>query len=306
MRITTAKPVLAAAMASLGLTTIASAADLPLPERTYTKAPAYVAPVYDWTGFYVGGNLGYGWGRSNSTLALTDPGAGATLNSAASKFNMDGVIGGGQIGYNWQSGRWVFGLETDIQGANQKGGMSSTCAGGTIAVMDSACARGHVGDSVLDVTPAFPVTYSLSEKLDWFGTVRGRIGPTVTPTLLAYVTGGLAYGNVSTTGSVSGTNIIGPNGGGATNTPFANTVSSSTLKTGWTVGVGLEGVISGNWTAKIEYLYVDLGTVSSSFGTALVAPSGALAGSSSTAHITDNVLRAGINYRFGGPVVAKY
>jgi outer membrane immunogenic protein len=304
MRITT-KLVLSTAAASLGLTTIASAADLPLPERTYTKAPAYVAPVYDWTGFYIGGNVGYGWGRSNSTLALSDPGTGSTLNSAASKFNMDGVIGGGQIGYNWQSGRWVFGLETDFQGANQKGGMSALCAGGSLAVPNSACATGGVDDA-RNVTPAFPVASNLSESLDWFGTVRGRIGPTVTPTVLAYVTGGLAYGDVRTSSTVSGSNVVGANGGTTTVTPFANAFSQSTVKTGWTVGVGLEGVISGNWTAKIEYLYIDLGTVSGSFGTSLTAPSGALATSSYSSHITDNILRVGVNYRFGGPVVAKY
>ena len=219
---------------------------------------------------------------------------------------MDGVIGGGQIGYNWQSGRWLFGLETDFQGANQSGSASAVCPG-SVTSLNSACAKGHLGDSPQGDITAFPVTSGLSEKLDWFGTVRGRIGPTITPTLLAYVTGGLAYGNVSTTESVSGANIPGPQGiNGAHAVSFASSTSSSTLKTGWTVGVGLEGVISGNWTAKLEYLYIDLGNVSGSFATPLIAPSGALAGSSYSSHITDNILRAGINYRFGGPVVAKY
>jgi outer membrane immunogenic protein len=75
---------------------------------------------------------------------------------------------------------------------------------------------------------------------------------------------------------------------------------------GWTVGAGVEGVISGNWTAKLEYLYIDLGNVSGSFATPLIAPSGAFATSSYSSHITDNIVRVGINYRFSGPVVAKY
>jgi outer membrane immunogenic protein len=75
---------------------------------------------------------------------------------------------------------------------------------------------------------------------------------------------------------------------------------------GWTVGAGVEGVISGNWTAKLEYLYVDLGNVSGSFTTPLIAPSGAFATSSYSSHITDNILRVGVNYKFTGPVLAKY
>jgi len=287
------------------LATSALAADLPV--RTYTKAPVYVDPVYDWTGFYVGGNIGYSWGRSNSTLTLSDATSGAILSSAATKFGMDGIIGGGQIGYNWQRDKWVFGLEADIQGSGQKGSASALCAGGTAAVLNSACSLGHVGDTTPFNVPAFPVTDSLSEKLDWFGTFRGRIGPTITPTILAYVTGGLAYGQVGTTNTVSGINIVGPQGtNGSINVPVAGSFSNSTFKAGWTLGVGVEGVISGNWTAKLEYLYIDLGNVSGSFVTPIVAPSGAFVTSSYSSHITDNILRVGVNYRWGGPVVAKY
>jgi outer membrane immunogenic protein len=166
---------------------------------------------------------------------------------------------------------------------------------------------GHIGDTTPFNVPAFPVTNNLTEKLQWFGTVRGRIGPTITPTILAYVTGGLAYGQVSTTDTVSGINIVGPQGtNGSTLVPVAGTISNSATKLGWTVGVGVEGVISGNWTAKIEYLYIDLGNVSGSFVTPIVAPSGAFVTSGYNSHITDNILRVGVNYRWGGPVVAKY
>ena len=295
------------AAASL-IATGALAADLPVKAPVYTKAPVYVDPGYDWTGFYVGGNVGYSWGSSNSTLTLTDPGTGATLNSAGNKFNMDGVIGGGQIGYNWQRDRWVFGLEADFQGSGQKGSGNAVCAGGTATVLNSACALGHIGDTTPFNVPAFPVNDGLYQALDWFGTFRGRIGSTaITPTFLAYVTGGLAYGSVNTTNIVSGVNITGPQGvNGSTLTSFLASSSSSSLRVGWTVGAGVEGVISGNWTARLEYLYIDLGNVSGSYATTLIAPSGALATGSYSSHITDNILRVGVNYKFTGPVVAKY
>ena len=220
---------------------------------------------------------------------------------------MDGAVGGIQIGYNWQRERWVFGLEADIQATGQAGNGSAICAGGTAAVLNSACAVGHIGDTTPFNVPAFPVTGTLAESLDWFGTVRGRIGGTVIPKLLVYATGGLAYGEVGVSNTVGGNNITGPQGvNGSTITPFATGFSNRTLKVGWTVGAGVEGVISGNWTGKLEYLYVDLGNVSGSFATSLIAPSGALATSSYSSHITDNILRVGINYKFTGPVMATY
>lgn len=298
---------LAVATAASLFATGALAADLPAKAPVYTKAPVYVDPGYDWTGFYVGGNVGYSWGNSNSTLSLIDPGTGTTLNSTATKFHMDGVIGGGQIGYNWQSGKWVFGLEADIQASGQAGNGSAVCAGGTAAVLNSACAIGHIGDTTPFNVPAFPVTSNLAESLDWFGTVRGRIGGLVDPRVLLYVTGGLAYGEVGASNTVGGINITGPQGvNGSTLTSFTGAFSNSSLRAGWTVGAGVEGVIWGNWTAKLEYLYIDLGNVSGSFVTPLIAPSGALAVSTYTSHITDNILRIGVNYKFSGPVVAKY
>jgi outer membrane immunogenic protein len=290
----------------------AFAADLPA--RTYTKAPAYVDPGYNWSGFYAGVNVGYSWGRSSGTLSLSD--AGTIVNSASGRFNMDGVIGGGQIGYNWQKSNWVFGLEADIQGSDEKGSTSTACAGGsatgtTVAAVSSACSLGHLGDTIIGNVAALPVTDSLSEKLEWFGTVRGRIGPTITPTLLAYVTGGLAYGQVSATNTVSGVNITNPGGqgvnGGTILTPVSGSLSKTSTKAGWTVGGGVEGVVSGRWTAKLEYLYVDLGNVSGSFVTPVVGPSGGFLTSSYRSHITDNILRVGLNYRFdSAAVVAKY
>jgi outer membrane immunogenic protein len=301
-----------AGIASL-LTTGALAADLA--PRPYTKAPVIVDPGYDWTGFYAGVNVGYSWGRSSSTQSFVDSASGAILNSNAFKFDMDGVIGGGQIGYNWQKDRLVFGLEADIQGSGQKGNGNAICPGGpatstttSAAAVNGVCTTGHIGDTVPFNVAALPVTNNLSEKLDWFGTVRGRIGPTITPTILAYVTGGLAYGEVHATNTVTGTNLVGAQGVNTPPTAVAVLASSSNnfTKVGWTAGAGLEGVISGNWTAKVEYLYIDLGDVSGSFVTPSIATSGAFVTSRYSSHITDNILRVGVNYKWGGPVVARY
>jgi outer membrane immunogenic protein len=295
------------------LATSALAADLA--PRVYTKAPPPVVAIYDWTGFYIGGNVGYSWGRSSTTESFSDALTGTVLSAATAKFDLNGVIGGGQAGYNWQRDNWVFGLEADIQGSGEKGSTTAVCPGGsatatTLAGLSSPCAVGHLGDTAPFNVAAFPVTSSLSEKIEWFGTFRGRIGPTITPTILAYVTGGLAYGGVKGTDTISGTIVSNPGGqgvnGGTVLTPFSAAFGNSSTRVGWTVGAGIEGVISGNWTAKLEYLYMDLGSVSGSFVTPVVAPSGAFVVASYNSHITDNILRVGVNYRWGGPVVAKY
>jgi outer membrane immunogenic protein len=267
----------------------AFAADLPA--KVYTKAPPIVEPVYDWTGFYIGGNVGYSWGRSSDTSSLTN-GAGTFLFTSANKTNLDGVVGGGQIGYNWQIQNWVWGFEADIQGTGEKGSRAFTCPAGICT--PSTILGGPLALVVL--VPGAAVPLSLEQKIDWFGTVRGRVGVLATPKVLLYATGGLAYGEVKSSETVA-----------ALLTGF----SSSTTNVGYTVGAGVEGVIGGNWTAKLEYLYVDLGRVSGAFATTIPAfGSGTAASGTLTSYyssrVTDNVLRVGVNYKFGGPLVAKY
>jgi outer membrane immunogenic protein len=269
----------------------ASAADLT--PRLYTKA-APLAAVYNWTGFYIGGNAGYSWGRASTDGDLTGTQnvsvfrtAGPTLVSSVNsvlaaaplsgRANVDGFVGGGQIGYNWQAGQFLYGLEADIQGSNERGSADICAAPGC--------------------PPALATT---NHKLEWFGTVRGRVGVLPMDRLLLYVTGGLAYGEVSS-------NVT------------AQPVTWSATKAGWTVGAGGEYALDNNWTVKLEYLYMDLGNVGNSSGSgttvtnALNTPQTAFntvttttfTGSGGTS-FTDHILRAGINYRFGGPVVARY
>ena len=109
--------------------------------------------------------------------------------------------------------------------------------------------------------------------------------------MLLYATGGLAYGEVRTAETI-GAGLFG----------FSNTDT----RVGYTVGAGVEGAIGGNWTAKLEYLYVDLGKTSGSLLTTIPALGGGVLTSNFSSRITDNVLRVGVNYKFGGPVVAKY
>jgi outer membrane immunogenic protein len=137
------------------------------------------------------------------------------------------------------------------------------------------------------------VTETLEQKIEWFGTVRGHIGILATPKVLFYATGGLAYGEVASNGTV------------ATTTGVSSAFSATDTKAGYVVGAGVEGVIGGNWTAKFEYLYVDLGRVSGSFATIIPASGGGTLVSGYSSRATDNVLRVGVNYKFGGPVLAR-
>jgi len=240
--------------ATLGLTvastTIASAADLPA--RVYTKAPV-AAQIYDWTGFYIGANVGVGVSRAPSAVDVPSINLGDSIPSSV--VGTAGAVGGGQLGYNWQSGNIVLGLETDIQGASLQ--TNRTCTFECNA-------------------PDSAVTYN--QHLDWFGTVRGRVG-WATGAVLGYVTGGLAYGGVKTDNVVSIGDIA--------------RFSWDQTRTGWTIGSGVEASLDGNWTGKIEYLYIDLGSQN---GTVFVAGQGNV---TSSLDIREHIFRAGVNYRFG-------
>jgi outer membrane immunogenic protein len=233
----------------------ALAADIPV--RMPVKAPMLVAP-YEWTGFYAGVNVGYSVARDPSTYTNVDLPFPGLVNDESYKISPAGFVGGVQLGYNWQWANWVVGLEADFQGSGQR---------------DSVCVFQCVTDGTVSGT--------IVQKLPWFGTVRGRLGTAVDRALF-YVTGGLAYGKVET----SVTEVSGV---------FTNTASDSTIRTGWVIGGGIEAALAGNWTGKIEYLYIDLGSQT------LFPPTIFLPGSSVTAALRDNVVRGGVNYRFGPP-----
>ncbi|MDI1266334.1 MAG: porin family protein [bacterium] len=289
MRASTFKAIAVSAFAAVAATSVASAADM---APRYTKAPAAVVEVWNWTGFYIGGNVGYSWGRGSSDVSYFNSVTGLPIAAPAGSilggsYDMNGAIAGGQVGYNWQSGNWVFGLEADAQWSDEKGrgvyNCAATLAGGPCLPALTFLPPGATGTGL-----------TLDQHLEWFGTVRGRVGILATPKVLFYGTGGLAYGSIKTTGALSGFN-----GNGVAVTSVG---SSSDIRFGWTVGAGVEGKINRNWSAKLEYLYMDFDTFRA--GTFTVVPG--LVGANVDSRFRDHVLRAGLNYTFGGPVVAKY
>jgi outer membrane immunogenic protein len=253
----------------------ASAADLPA--RVYTKAPVMVDPVYSWTGFYVGINGGYSWGRASETAPIGAPFPG----SFTARQDVNGGFGGGQIGYNWQvDPRWLLGLEADIQGSGERGRSNDNL--GSIRI------------------GRFGLTASTANSVDfpWFATFRGRAGLLADPSLLLYVTGGLAVGEVKFTTQPTATVQVfdGDAPIGAPIAAVSPALSDSQTRVGWTAGAGLEKKFTPNWSAKLEYLYMDFGSKTYFSGASAIPVS-----------FHDHVFRAGINYEFAaGPVVARY
>lgn len=257
---------LLAATAVIGIAAInaASAADLAL------KAPPPPLVVDEWTGPYIGLNLGGSWGRSRTSYTDPDP---AFVPFATSQ-RMDGVLGGGQIGYNVQVMRnWLLGLEADFQGTSQRG---ST----TFPPITEIFA----GAAVTTVT----TTGTLTQKMPWFGTVRARLGVEPSEHWLLYVTGGLAYAQIRSTAATSAT-VAAP-GGTAT---FGMSSSVNNDRAGWTAGGGVEWMFAKQWSAKVEYLYMDYGHINDGF-----VGVGTLAALGINSHVTDNVVRAGVNLHF--------
>jgi outer membrane immunogenic protein len=272
----------------------AQAADMPV------KARPIIAPaIYNWTGFYVGGNVGYGWahdpvdyasgglvrerifrsfGLPAETLVsdITSP-LGTIFGSGRAE--IDGWLAGGQIGFNRQVGAtWVWGFEADFQWTDQHGGITFCDVAGC---------------------PVGSLTAIADYEISWFGTVRARAGWLFHPRVLGYVTGGLAYGEIHTDFS---TGLVG--------FPLT-TIGSSTTRLGWTVGGGVEGAISDRWTVKLEYLFMDLGDVSGPLAastTTTIFPGVPQVGfttvvdttilQTASTRIHDHILRLGLNYRF--------
>lgn len=271
-----------------------------------TKAPPSApAPAPTWTGFYLGGEFGAGWGDRAVNFSPNDP-ASASLFSGTSGFagqqplatsqrlSRSGPVGGVEIGYNWQAGaNWLVGLEADFS----LSGISGQASGPTSNLL------GGVG----------PITQSTNAKqsTDWYGTVRGRAGFLVTPNLLLFATGGFAYGRVADSAnyltSFPGIVISNVPAGGfgfsctSNVTCFAG--SSSAVRTGFTAGGGAEWLLDQHWSAKIEYQFVDLGTqtvrVTALSAAGIGLPPGTIPASFNAAFRDQfHVVRVGLNYRY--------
>jgi outer membrane immunogenic protein len=221
------------------------------------KAPRMVDPApNNWNGFYAGAHFGYGWAQDNVTATIASTGALFTTFSNP----VSGVFGGGQAGYNWVvAPSFLLGVEADISGANLTG--------------DTFVARA-------------PGTAELTSRANVIGTVRGRAGFIAHNDWLFYGTGGFAWlhadeRNLQATCNVAACFL---------NSPPGTTFSFSQNRTGWTVGAGTEVAFAPHWTAKLEYLYMDFGTAT----TSLVPVFDRI----STDRLTVNTVKVGVNYQF--------
>ena len=272
----------------------ARAADLPS-----AKAPPVPPPaVFTWTGLYLGMDFGYTWSASPSITALSANlvdrsllgwGAPSALSaSGITSAKLDGFIAGGGLGYNWQFyDRLVAGVEADLQGAGVRGG------GGLRNIVQDP---GVLGLSAFAVTGA-----KLNRNLEYLSTVRGRLGYAALPNLLVYATGGLAFGGVTESATI-GQNLR-PSFFGtseAKGSAFEN-------RTGFTVGAGVEYALTPALSAKVEYLYYDLGSKTltnaeisplAAQGVLGLLPTFVANATNVSTRFDGNVVRAGLNYRF--------
>jgi outer membrane immunogenic protein len=262
-----------AVVSAVAFTQIAFAADLP---RKAPPAPP-PPPVFSWTGFYIGANAGGAWDRNeiNTTQFAPVPPFFAIDNAAVSAaasptINSAGFTGGIQAGYNWQMGNVVLGIEADFEYLGLRGS-----DGGTFP-FPSTLPGGPLGP------PTAFFSTNTSYRTDWLFTLRPRLGWAINNWLL-YATGGLAVGREKFNQTIT---LL---------TPFVETASFSTTRTGWAAGAGVEYAFSQHWSIRGEYLHVDLGTVDT---TGTIAPPFAGFFPTSSIHLTTNIGRAAINYRF--------
>ena len=278
-------------LATLAFSGSALAADLAV------KAPPVIlaTPATNWTGFYAGVNGGNAWqDKASSISGDVDSGGGSVFVDVANSVNttgnnlafplggrLSGPLGGVQFGYNWQPARqWIAGIEADFDWSDLKNSASvSNPPGGVVLVQNS------------------------NQQLDWFGTLRGRVGYLLTDQLLVFGTVGLAYGETKASANIADSGALGFNVGIITNTTllcpgFTNCLaaSQSRLSAGWTAGGGAEYAISKNLTFRAEYLHIDLGTQNLT----LVAVPPEIGNGFALAKFNNayDLVRGGVSYRF--------
>jgi outer membrane immunogenic protein len=251
-----------------------------------------------WTGFYAGVNAGYTTSnnsvRTSTTNSFGNPALGggtvfgqwsaALATAGPYPTSADGFIGGGQVGYNYLiAEKYLAGLEADFQGV--AGGNNATNVPGQLTP------TGFAG---------FPInqTLSVSAKLDYLGTVRGRVGYALGPNVLIYGTGGLAYGQVPSSTTITQAVANAP----ALPSSYSASGTSSNTLVGWTAGGGIEWWFASSWSAKAEYLYYDLGSVTYNLGQLQNFNNGGVpftrGAPTAIADFNGSVIRAGLNFHF--------
>jgi len=216
------------------------------------KTPPPVAVEYNWNGFYVGAHIGGAWGHRDFSQTTT---VGPLVE--AGTLTSSSVAGGGQVGYNWAINNVLLGVEADVSGTGLGASTQTFNFAGT--------------------GPGW------NEKTDFFGTVRGRLG-LVADNWLFYGTGGFAWADDQFMRTQLTASVGTP--------PLGFVVSNNATRTGWAAGAGIEWGLARNWSAKLEYLYMNLGSSTFSF----TVPSGTF--TVSEADLTISTVRFGVNYRF--------
>jgi len=254
--------IIAGAGALVWMSAVGPALAADIPAAPVYKAPI-AAPAQNWYGFFVGASRGYAWGRNAVEFTAAPPFtpfAGNTSAFGSAAGNPSGGLAGLQFGSNWQFDRLVLGTIGDIYWSDIKASQQAFATVGGIA-----------GSATID------------QHLKWFGTTRVRGGFLVTDNLLLYASGGLASGRGEST-FTSTANLGCP----AAGCPFG---SASKNMWGWAAGGGVE-YMSGPWSARVEYLHYDLGTLSYP-----VAPPAPVFFNSS-ARMSGDLVLGTISYRF--------
>jgi outer membrane immunogenic protein len=253
----------AVAVSAIVGTSVASAADMAA--RPYTKAPTAPVMTYNWTGCYVGGNLGGGWSSISQTKTGRIDGVPSPTADYGNRDSDGAFIGGAQVGCDYQfAGNWVVG----VQGMFDFGNVNSS-----------------------HTLPAFPTFYSQDRVRDVF-TVTGRVGYLFTPALLGYVKGGGAFARVNS--SVFGTGPL-----------FLSETANGQNRSGYTVGGGLEWMFAPGWSVFGEFNYMDFGRRDVSYVSAVPGSANPGDVVSTKLEVEQVLVGVNYKFNWGGPVVAK-
>jgi len=207
---------------------IVGAASISAADAQSSRFVSYPAPVWSWSGVYLGVDVGYGWADVDHSI---------TVNSVTMTVptNISGFIGGFYGGYNWQFNQFVAGVETDISWANMNG---------------TGSVVGKVG--------VVPFAFQAEDRLRWLGTTRARLGFLPVPSVMVFGSVGVAYAGVDDT-------VVGSVGSSSINSSFAQSFSTSETRFGLAAGAGVEWAINNNWVTRAEWLHYDLGSTSNAF-----------------------------------------
>jgi outer membrane immunogenic protein len=245
----------------------AFASDL-LPAPMPVKVPVY-QPVELFAGWYVGINAGYGWGSDKIGVSGADPRSQAAVDALAALGGLPtsfspgpgGPLVGAQLGYNFQYGKFLAGIETDIDWANVQGSSTWRIDPGNRSLPSSSFVN-------------------LTDKLTWLGTTRARVGFTITDSWLVYGTGGLAYGGVETDANFKFA-------------PVQVDANNSATQLGWAAGAGTEYALTTHLLARVEWLHYDLGTATWNVPVAKTPFTGVI-----STRTDGDIVRGGLSYRF--------